>query len=65
MDRRLLGNADVEFDPAAGTVRVRSSGQFPAVLHFSGSANSHCKEQWAGYLGLFSDTSVPASGGAT
>lgn len=52
MDRRIVGNVDAYLDPVSGRVRVLASGSEPAVLHFSGSANTHCKQQWAGYLHL-------------
>jgi hypothetical protein len=52
MDRRLSGNSQCTLDPVSGVVALKSNGFRPAVLHFSGSANAHCKQQWAGYLGL-------------
>jgi hypothetical protein len=55
VDPRLTGNSDCDLDPANGIVTVRATGGQPAVLHFSGSANAHCKQQWGGYLGLFTE----------
>jgi hypothetical protein len=52
LDRRLTGNVDCELDPSSGRVSVKWSGGQPAILHFSAEANYHCKQQWAGYLGL-------------
>ena len=53
VDHRLIGNKDCQLDHQAGRVTIRSNGAQPALLHFSGAANRHCKQQWAGYLGSF------------
>jgi len=52
LDRRLTDNIDCELDSTSGMVTVKWSGGRPAILHFSAEANQHCKQQWAGYLGL-------------
>jgi hypothetical protein len=54
MDRRLgsSNNNDFILDPVAGSVKLKSNGCQPSVLHFSGTAHAHCMQQWAGYLGL-------------
>ena len=47
-DRRLAGNDQYSF--RNGRLRLNSTGEWPAVVHFSGPAFPECRDRWPAYF---------------
>ncbi len=47
-DRRMAGNTEYTF--SEGRIRLDSTGEWPAILHFSGPSFVECRDRWPAYF---------------